>query len=258
MPSFDPYNSLVPIFLETELPQRLQQMGTAIFIEQNSEPFLITAAHVTDDLRHGELLVPTIDGLSPIEGYVAHVDLPPEFSRNDDEIDIAYYRLTSSFAARLAHHFSPLPQGRREIIKTALELSVCSASGYPATKGKKSSEGVFSSEIFSFRGVAAPQEIYDQLELSPASNIVIQFSKKRAVSPKDGTPFPGPSLKGISGGGIFAWPAGSEISDDWNRPKLVGIVHSFKEKEGLIIGTTLLLLLTAISLGRMKGFNGVR
>lgn len=258
MPKFDPYDALVPVFLETELPQRLQQIGSAIFIEHNSEPFLMTAAHVTDDLGRGELLVPTIDGLSAIEGYVAHVDLPPGISRNDDEIDIAYYRLTSSFAARLSHHFSPLPQRRGEIIRTALELGACSASGYPSTKGKKSNEGVFSSEIFSFRGVAASQEIYDQLALSPESNIVIQFSKKRAVNPKDGSPFPGPSLKGISGGGIFSWPAGSEISEDWNLPKLVGIVHSFKEREGLVIGTPLLWLLTAISLGRMKGFDGVR
>jgi hypothetical protein len=258
MPEFDPYDALVPVFLETELPQRLQQVGSAIFIEQNSEPFLITAAHVTDDLKRGELLVPTADGLSPIEGYMAHIDLPLEISRTDDEIDIAYYRLTSDFSARLTHHFSPLPQTRREIIPTALNLRVCSASGYPSTKGKKNNDGVFSSEIFSFRGVAATQEIYDRLSLSPENNIVIQFSKKRAVNPEDGKPFPGPSLKGISGGGIFAWPAGSEISSDWNLPTLIGIVHSFKEREGLIIGTTLLPLLAAISLGRMKGFDGMR
>lgn len=258
MQEFDPYDALVPVFLETELPQRMQQIGSAIYFEQDSEPFLITAAHVTDDLERGELLVPTINGLSPIDGYLAHVDLPPEISRNDDEIDFAYYRLTSGFAALLSHHFSPLPPARREIITTALELGVCSASGYPSTKGKKNSEGIFSSEIFSFRGVAAPQEIYDRLALSPESNIVIQFSKKRAVNLTNGKPFPGPSLRGISGGGIFAWPRGSELSEDWSHPKLVGIVHSFKEREGLIIGTHLLWLFAAISLGRMKGFDGVR
>lgn len=70
--------------------------------------------------------------------------------------------------------------------------------------------------------------------------------------------FPTPSLKGSSGGGIFAWPPGAELSDDWSLPRLVGVVHSFKEKEGLIIGTTLVPVLAAIGLGRMKGFGGIQ
>ena len=115
-----------------------------------------------------------------------------------------------------------------------------------------------SSEVFSFRGVVASEEIYEKLGLSPKSNIVINFSKKRAVDPNTFEKFPTPGLKGISGGGIFAWPKGEEISSDWSLPKLVGLVHTFKEKEGLLIGTTLLPVVTAIQLGRMKGFGGIR
>jgi hypothetical protein len=254
----DPYDALVPIFLKTDLPQRLRQMGTAIFVELHGEPFLYTAAHVTDDRKHGNLLVPIHDELWPIDGYVAYIDLPPEISRSEDDIDIAYYRLSSDFASALCHHFRPLPQTRCELILNAMELSVCSASGYPASKAKKSAEGTLSSEVFSFRGVAASEDIYKKLNLSPKSNIVISFNKKRAVNPDTFEKSPTPSLKGVSGGGIFAWPKGEEISSDWSRPKLVGLVHTFKEKEGLIIGTTLLPVITAIQLGRMKGFGGIR
>jgi hypothetical protein len=70
--------------------------------------------------------------------------------------------------------------------------------------------------------------------------------------------YPTPSLRGVSGGGIFAWPKGEEFSDDWNLPKLVGLMHSFREKDGLIIGSTLLPIVSAIQLGRMKRFGGVR
>jgi hypothetical protein len=140
MTYFDPYDSLVPVFLETEIPRRIRQVGTAIFRELWGEPFLITAAHVTDELRNGVLLVPTVQGLSPIDGYMAHIDLPPEVSRLEDDVDIAYYRLSTEFAAQLSYHFKPLPQGGGEVIRSALELTVCSASGYPASKGKKNGE----------------------------------------------------------------------------------------------------------------------
>jgi hypothetical protein len=258
MPGFDPYDSLVPVFLKTEIPQRLRQMGTAIFVELHGEPFLYTAAHVTDDRKHGELLVPIHDGLWPIEGYVAYIDQPPEIPRSKDDIDIAYYRLSSGFAAALCHHFQPLPQSRCELIMTAMELAVCSAAGYPASKGRKSAEGTLSSEVFSFRGVAACEDVYEKLGLSPEMNIVINFSKKRAIHPDTFEKFPTPSLKGVSGGGIFAWPKGEETSSDWSLPKLVGLAHTFKEKEGLIIGTPLLPIITAIQLGHMKGFGGIR
>lgn len=257
MSNFDPYDALVPVFLETEIPKRVYQIGTAIFRELWGELFLFTAAHVTDERKNGTLLVPTVDGLSPIDGYMAYIDLPPELSRIDDSIDVAYYKLSTDFSVKLLGHFKPLPQGRAEVIRSSLELGVCSASGFPVSKGKKNGD-TYSSEIFSFRGIAARQETYDQFGLSPEHSIIVHFHKKRAVHPKTMAVFPVPSLKGSSGGGIFAWPAGAEISEDWSLPLLVGIIHTFKEKEGLIIGTTLLPLLTAVSLGRMKKYGGIR
>ena len=43
-----PDDSLVPVFLATDLPKRFGQMGSAIFLEFHGNPFLLTAAHVTD------------------------------------------------------------------------------------------------------------------------------------------------------------------------------------------------------------------
>jgi len=258
MPTVDPYDALVPVFLETRAPNRVSQIGTAVFVELHGEPFLFTAAHVTDDQKSGYLLVPTSRGLEPIDGYMAFVDLPPEVHRREDDTDIAYYRLRSEFAVDLCHHFQPLPQARCELIKSSMELTVCSVSGYPASKSGKTSEGAHRSEVFSFRGVAAQQHVYDSLGLSSEFNVVVHFSKKRAVNPETFEKSATPSLKGVSGGGIFAWPKGEEFSDDWSLPNLIGLMHSFREKEGLIIGSTLLPVVTAVQLGRMKQFAGVR
>lgn len=258
MPDFDPYDALVPVFLETKTPNRIAQIGTGVFVELHGDPFLYTAAHVTDDHKLGHLLVPTATGLEPIDGYMAYIDLPAEISRREDDTDIAYFRLSSEFASALCHHFKPLPQARCELIESTTELTVCSASGYPASKSGKTADGAHRSEIFSFRGVAAQQQVYDSLGLSSDDNIVIHFSKKRAVDPDTLEKYPTPSLKGVSGGGLFAWPKGEELSDAWNLPKLIGLMHSYREKDGLIIGSTLLPVITAIQLGRMKNFGGVR
>ncbi len=257
MTSFDPYDSLVPIYIETTIPKRVVQIGTAVFIVINNEPFLFTVAHVTDEINNGELLVPTISGLLPIDGYMAHIDLLPEMRRSEDIIDLAYYRLSSLFAKSLSAHFQPLPQQRSELILSALELSVCSVSGYPASKSKKKGSNVYTSEIYSYRGVAADDSIYQKHKLNPDTNIIINFNKKQSVSPIDGEMYLPPKHKGVSGGAIFAWPHGQEISEDWSLPKLVGIFHTYKETEGLMIGTSLIGFMSAITLGQMKGYGGI-
>lgn len=253
--SMDVDKSLVPIFLETEIPKGIKQIGTGVFIDCQNEPFLFTAAHVTDDLENGRLLAPTSNGLSEIEGYQAHLALPPELSRNDDSVDMAYYRLSTPFARELCCHFYPLIE-QAELIESSVNLGVVTVVGYPASKGKKKGQ-VFSSELAYYRGVSAQKATYDELGLHIDQNIILHFKKKNAVSPETGDSLNPPSPRGVSGGAIFAWPYGQEFSRDWSVPKLVGILHSYKEKEGLFIGTTLLPYMAATSLGQMKGYDGV-
>lgn len=251
----DVTNSIVPIFRHTEIPKEVKQIGTAVFVDFQSMPFLFTAAHVSDDLDYGKLLVPTVNGLSEIDGYLAYVDLPPGMARNDDTVDIAYYRLSTQFSKEMCFDFFPLVR-KVELIPSALELSVVSVVGYSASKSKKRGN-TFSSELTYYRGVAASQETYDHLGLNPIHNTVVRFSNKRAISPIDGKKKNPPSPRGASGGAMFAWPKGQETSQDWAIPKLVGIFHSYKRKEEVLIGTNLLAFAAAISLGQMKEFNGV-
>jgi len=246
---------LVPVFIETEVPKQIEQVGTGVFLDFQSAPFLLTAAHVTDELKNGNLLVPTVNGLSEIEGYHAHIDLLPELTRNDDDVDMAYFRLTSGFARSLCAHFYPLI-GKTELVPSSLELGVVSVVGYPASKGKRIASK-FSSELAYYRGVAADQETYERYGFHHDENIIVHFHNKRAVNPENGKPMNPPSPRGVSGGAMFSWPQDHELSQDWSKPKLVGILHSYKAKEGLFIGTRLLPYFAAIQLGIMKGFGGV-
>ena len=233
------------------------QFATAVFVEILDQPFLLTAAHVTDKSKLGQLVVPTGDGFETIDGYMAYIDLPPEVHRSEDTTDIAYYRLSTEFANCLAQLFRVMPRERRQLIKSAHEFSMYTASGYPASKAKRTGDQR-SSEVFSFRGSVAGTDIYERLDLSPDSSIVIHFQRKQAVDTTEFEPTSTPGLNGISGGPIFAWPRGMELLTDWSLPKMVGLVHTYKEREGLIIGTTMSPVLAAITLGQMKGFGGIR
>lgn len=256
MHATDPEDALVPLFIKERYSDNYEQVGTGIFVDFQNQPFLFTAAHVTDHLEHCELLVPVYGGIDVIDGYVGYIDLLPGMSRAEDQIDIAYYRLSTSFARRMCAYFRPWPQSRCEIIKSALDIGVCTVYGYPTSKAKRK-QGKYHSEAASFRGAVASKDTYEELGLSPDSSIVIHFHRKRIISHMDGKPSNPISPRGVSGGGIFSWPAGHELSDDWTLPLLVGIFHTYKKTEGLLIGTHLITTLAATQLGRMKGFGGV-
>ncbi len=253
----DPEQSLVPLFGESKHNSSLQHIGTGIFVEFMSQPFLFTAAHVTDNLQHTRLMVPGFDGIHPIEGYVGYVDLLPGQSRNEDHIDVAYYRLSTLCSRSLCTHFRPLPQSRCRLVLNSLELGVCSIYGYPASRFKRNGNA-YSSETSTYRGVAGSAEDYEAEGLSPKTSVIVHFHKKRAVSRESGKRINPISPRGVSGGGIFAWPQGQELSEDWSLPELVGIFHTYKESKGLMVGTPLISIAAAIQLGKMKNFGGVQ
>jgi hypothetical protein len=252
----DPEHALVPLFVKAKYSEHYEQVGTGIFIDFQNEPFLFTAAHVTDHLGNSELFVPAHGGIQPLDGYVGYIDLLPGMTRAEDKVDIAYYRLNVNFARRMCAYFKPWPQSRCSIIESALKLTVCTVYGYPISKAKKV-HGRYHSETASFRGAVASDKTYEQLGLTPESSIIIHFHKDRVVSPEDGKPRNPLSPRGVSGGGIFSWPTGHELSEDWSLPQLVGIFHTYKKAEGLLIGTHLISVIAATQLGTMNGYDGV-
>lgn len=256
MHATDPEDALVPLFAKAKDLKGFEQVGTGIFIDFQSQPFLFTAAHVADFLDSGDLFVPAHGGMQAIDGYVGYIDLLPGMRRSEDDVDIAYYRLSTDFARRMCAYFRPLPQERCMVIRSALELRVCSVYGYPISKAKRRG-GKYHSETATFTGVVASEETYKTLGLSTDSSIIIHFDRKRAVSPEDGRKIDPLSPRGVSGGGIFSWPTGFELSRDWSLPQLVGIFHTYKKTEGLLIGTHLLPVIVATQLGKMKSFGGV-
>ena len=246
----DPYESLIPIFRVERIPPRAHQHATGVFFKLNGESYLLTAAHVIDGSEPGQLLVPGPEGLIPISGSMFCSSIGDENGR-DDSNDFALFRLSAPCKKLLKHHFTPLPQTRTDLLTSSLELGCCSISGYPISKGTNKA-GKLSSEVYSFRGVGAQASTYEKLGLNPDTNIVIHFDKSRAVYPGTLQPFPGPSLKGVSGGAIFSWPKEHAMSQDWSIPNLVGIFHTYHKDLGLAVGTLLIPYLATIGFMQMK------
>lgn len=94
-------------------------------------------------------------------------------------------------------HFKPLPQSRCEIIRSALDLGICSIYGYPVSKARQNGDH-FSSETASYRGVVAEERTYQELGLFADSSIVVHFKKKNAISSESGKINP-LSPRGVSG-----------------------------------------------------------
>lgn len=253
----DPSQALVPLFAEDPIKEGLQPVGSGVFVQFMQQPFLLTAAHVADTSGIGELLAPGFGGIEPIEGYVGQVACLPGQLRDDDRIDVAYYRLSKYSSRSLCTNFKPLPQSKLRLNEKLSPLSACSIYGYPASKTRRLGNR-YSSELASYRGLVAPKSDYEQLGLESESSIVVRFSKKRAfdsVTFEKTNPI---SPRGISGGGIFCWPRGSEFSHDWTLTSLIGIFHSYHTDIGLMVGTPLLYVAGLIQLGQMKNFGGVR
>ena len=112
----------------------------------------------------------------------------------------------------------PLPFDRCVLFRDETETSVCSVYGYPVSRSKQS-KGEYQSETATYRGVFAEPSVYDELGLSQDHHLVMRFHRKRAVS-NDGKRFNPIHPRGVSGGGMFAWPPSFELSQDWTVPKL--------------------------------------
>jgi hypothetical protein len=187
--------------------------------------------------------------MSPLRGNLRTTDSLE--NPQDDLLDLAVLGLEGSFKSQLRDHFTPLPQTRAKLVKSALELGACSISGYPISKAVDE-PGKLSSEIYSFRGVAAKMPTYEKHGIDPEINVIIHFDRSRSVHPGTLEPFPAPGLRGVSGGGIFAWPDSAVLSSDWSLPNLVAVFHTYFEDQGIAIGTLLLPIVGITQLMEMQ------
>jgi hypothetical protein len=243
--------SVVPVFLGTLVPDRVNANGSAVFVRIDQGHYLWTAAHVIDGKDRGALLVPIGSRLVEIEGVINYVPLPRGARRDHDPVDLAFIHLDQGFAADLQERFPPITEDRLEGEGQPFGPRSCAVVGYPASKSKES-HGLVNSRLSILQGIGDWPGVVEERGLNSAVSILVHFRRERAVHVRTLRPVPVPGMIGMSGGAIFGWPPGAELSIDWSLPRLAGVAHTRKESDGVIIGTRTTVFLKAIRYMRAK------
>lgn len=237
----DQLDSVCPIFLE-QAGKRFCQIGSGVIIEFRGEVFLLTAAHVIDQLENGTLLMPAENNkIVPIEG--SYACNKPEGNREDYFLDYGYFKLDKTFSDSISEKFYTVKENEVGIEKDYTDQSIFSFVGYPYRKSNVSG-GTASTTPFYYGTYHADLQEYEELGYSSDVNIIAKYNRKKSVNTKSGQIQLSVLPHGISGGGVFVWPNDSFEIPRANR-KLVGIAHEFK-KEGYFVGTRLEIFLEAI------------
>lgn len=237
----DQLDSVCPIFCEKE-GERLYQVGSGVLIEFRKHVFLLTAAHVIDELGKANLLVPHADNkIKSIEGGYAYIKATG--GREEDYLDYGYFKLDEVFLEGLKEHFYFVKEHELGIKDCYEKKELFSFAGYPYRKSNIAGLRA-STDYFAYGTYHADLVDYEYLGLSQNSNIVAKFNRKKSFNPQAGRVELPVLPHGISGGGVFVWPKIVTDLPPKNR-KLVGIAHTWK-KEGYFIATRIEIFLEAI------------
>jgi hypothetical protein len=237
----DQLDSVCPIFCERE-GERLYQVGSGVLIEFRGSVFLLTAAHVIDELESADLLVPhSKNEIKSIEGSFSYVK--PHGHRNEDFLDYGYFKLDKEFLPGLKEHFYIVKEQDLGVEKYYADKELFSFVGYPYRKSNVSG-GQAMTNSFAYGTYHAEVSEYERLGFPTDACIVTKFNRKNSFNPKVQRVELPVLPHGISGGGIFIWPRKISGMTIKNR-KLVGVGHTWKN-EGYFIGTRIEILLEAI------------
>jgi hypothetical protein len=253
--TFPQSNAVMPIFLTDNFNENVEQIGSGVLIEIGEEIYLLTAAHVTDWRDKGILCIPGKSGIKPIAGHVVSLEMPTKIDRQNDKVDISYFRLSHDLAQDLHDEAKPIVREDMNLTESLIEGDLYTFAGYPLTKTKVKTD-VVSSEPFFFTGEASSAQKYSTLGYDIHRNIVINFNRKK-VKYYDGSQFTAPHPRGVSGGGIFSWPKDFSVRPRMPERLLVGIGHTYHERHHCLVGTRINVYLSLIQRNHPSLFEEV-
>lgn len=209
------------------------QDGGGVLVKSNGFHFLISAAHVTDNLDG--LLIPFNDNqLRKLQGALVCTSLLESGKREDDKIDISVLHFHPDDVKELEKYYQFLDLNRVEVHHHHQidfnELTYIIA----VTPSNQSKVNIktrnIDSTVFMFFTNASKLKIYPKYNLEEEVHLVVEFSKK-IESIKRGKIERSPTHpKGISGSGLWKLEFIEKEGINYIDVKLVGIMIEFQDK----------------------------
>ena len=236
--------SICPIFYKDIQSGTMEQIGSSVVIDINNIKFLLTAAHITDFLKHGFLFIPVVKGFAQLHGNYSSFNLPTGFDRDDDKVDIAYFKLNKELSNSLHPTIKSIGRSSLNLTESLVKDDLYTFAGFPLSKAKKKAEK-YISEIYNFTGPAASSIEYEKYGYDDQFHILVRFNRKNSCT-IDGVKQIPPHPKGISGGAVFSWP--KDVKTRKKEPvfNLVGIGHTYKERQNILVATRINSFLASI------------
>jgi hypothetical protein len=226
-----------------------QLIGSSVLVSSEDCFYLISAAHVFDEIKAGHELFfyITPKTIRKLSGSLRLTKLPPCDNRKYDHLDIGVLKLEG-----LA--LPPYPQ----VNKFPVPLSALMANalpreekqyllvGFPASKSRPNPVARdLVSEPYSFRNISAPLSKYAELKVESTDHIVLSFDVSQTVMPNSEVrKFPDP--KGMSGSPVWLLHDQNGSNNVYQTP-IVGIAVEHRKQQRAIIATDINIALQLIN-----------
>lgn len=245
---FEPYlrrpqAAICPVF-RVKSDSEPQQFGSGVLIRFGEDCFLISAAHVLDDLDMNEVLIPAETGMLSLSGRFGRTPLPQE-GRESDNIDMAYFHLDASTVKLMNSELVFLDERDCDPLDLTTAGDVYSVIGYPASSSSVS-DGQLITGISTYSGEGIHDHRWRSMGLDRRKHLLVQWRAQKAMHYTTLNQGGKRDLSGVSGGGVFAWDKALPDPKAMKQPKLVGIVTLYHPKLHVFVGTRLHVLLGAL------------
>lgn len=244
---------LAPIYREGVRAPEL--IGTGVLVTLGTRTFLLSAGHVSDDIRDGPHYFAGAGRLLTLPPWRYSSPIPQGGTRDDDSVDLAYWVVPDEVAQELEPGGTLQAEQLDLVPAEHQEQSVFCLTGFPHSRQPRSlKDGQWDLNPFLFLTVELSDHGYGQVGRDRESAVVVEFNKSAVF--KRGQKIQGPNLHGVSGGALWRI---SGLGASADRPVLSAIVTTWRKAQPpSVIGARLFEWLRVIALDHPAEFAALR
>lgn len=221
-------------------------VGSGVLVRLDDLIFLVSAAHVADDIQRDAHYFGAGGVLLPLPPARQVSVLPESGDRGDDRIDLAHWIVDPETAKKIPSADTIFP----EYFDAAGQLDGSDSfqyliQGYPFSRQPRSFDGKeWGAKAFTFVTNEMDAADYSAAMVDSQQNLFLDYEKHAIF--RDGSKVVGPDLHGVSGGAVWRLSGPGATLD---APLLSGIVISWRGAQAPlgIIATRLVVWLRRIA-----------